>query len=535
MSSGFDKIINNLIQILQEAGKNKTAPLDAQAEVRRVEGNIAWVHIAGGVDETPVRLTINARVGDKVQVRLSGGRAWITGNSSAPPTDDHVANTANTTAKTANVTANQALQGANTAQNTADKAQSSADTAQNTATEAAKTADNYISTDSTGIMVSENNGATKETPSNATKNNVLITGQDVQIRNGQKVLALYGENTVIGDQNGSNISISSDGVTVNDSGVKAATLKAIKNGWETVETRANFDGDSVNSAMQSEAIWTCDYALEGEVSGVLNVYLNGSSVDSLPILSVSDAAYGFTRSGDIVTIRIDGSIALAQITDWAQYTSVTITYVKWKDVTGVVASDEIHGVNCYIDNVYATNRLLAGAQCNLVSVNDVKKVLIVGNGDINKRANATAIMENGDIRILGDVYVGCREDSTGGVQLGKAMSVVRGDGSATADTGKVTSQPRWWRCGNIVQMEFTVEATASVASGSNIATGKITGIPRPVTLNGLRSVSYYGNNANVTFVSQDGGFTTRNCGSDALAKGNNAIGSFTYITDGAML
>lgn len=535
MSSGFDKIINNLLQILQEAGKNKTSPLDAQAEVRRVEGNTAWVHIAGGVDETPVRLTINARVGDKVQVRLSGGRAWITGNASAPPTDDHVANTANTTAKTANVTANQALQGANTAQNAADKAQSSADKAQNTATEAAKTADNYISTDSTGIMVSENNGSTKETPSNATKNNVLITEKDVQIRNGQKVLALYGENTVIGDQNGSNISISSDGVTVNDSGVKAATLKAIKNGWETVETRANFDGDSVNSAMQSEAIWTCDYALEGEVSGVLNVYLNGSSVDSLPILSVSDAAYGFTRSGDIVTIRIDGSIALAQITDWAQYTSVTITYVKWKDVTGVVASDEIHGVNCYIDNVYATNRLLAGAQCNLVSVNDVKKVLIVGNGDINKRANATAIMENGDIRILGDVYVGCREDSTGGVQLGKAMSVVRGDGTATANTGTIKSQPRWWRCGNIVQMEFTVAAKASVASGSNIATGKITGIPHPVALNGIRSVSYYGDNANVTFVSQDGGFTTRNCGKDALASGNDAIGSFTYITDGAML
>lgn len=365
-----------------------------------------------------------------------------------------------------------------------------------------------------------------------TKNNVLITEKDVQIRNGQKVLALYGENTVIGDQNGSNISLSSDGVTVNDSGVKAATLKAIKNGWETVETRANFDGDSANTAMQSESIWTCDYALDGEVSGVLNVYLNGPGVDSLPILSVSDAAYGFTRSGDIVTIRIDGSIALAQITDWAQYTSVTFTYVKWKDVTGVVASDEIHGVNGYIDNVYATNRLLAGAQCNLVSVNDVKKVLIVGNGDISKRANATAIMENGDIRILGDIYVGCREDSTGGVQLGKAMSITRGTGTATATTGTVTMEPQWWRCGNLVQMEFTVAATAAVGPGKNLATGTIDGIPKPVTTTGLRAVSYYGDNANVSLVSQDGAFIVRNCGSDTLAKGNNAIGIFTYITDG---
>ena len=53
----------------------------------------------------------------------------------------------------------------------AKEAWNKAQTAQNTATEAAKTADNYISTDSTGIMVSENKGTTKETPSNATKNN----------------------------------------------------------------------------------------------------------------------------------------------------------------------------------------------------------------------------------------------------------------------------------------------------------------------------------------------------------------------------
>lgn len=66
-----------------------------------------------------------------------------------------------------------------------------ANTAQNTATEAAKTADNYISSDSTGIMVSENKGATKETPSNATKNNVLITDKDVQIRNGKTVNARF--------------------------------------------------------------------------------------------------------------------------------------------------------------------------------------------------------------------------------------------------------------------------------------------------------------------------------------------------------
>ena len=250
MSSGLNKIINDLLQILQEAGKNKTAPLDAQAEVRRVEGDTAWVHIAGGVDETPVRLTINARVGDKVQVRLSGGRAWITGNASAPPTDDHLANTANTTAKTANVTANQALQGANTAQNTADKAQSSADKAQNTATEAAKTADNYISSDSTGIMVSENKGATKETPSNATKNNVLITEKDVQIRNGQEVVTSYGEATIIGKGDGNHIIISDDSIRAKNGDAESLKITLTPDRPITGRT-VDFDGSTVAHRVQN--------------------------------------------------------------------------------------------------------------------------------------------------------------------------------------------------------------------------------------------------------------------------------------------
>ena len=129
MSSGFDKIINDLLQIFQEAGKNKTAPLDAQAEVRRIEGNIAWVHIAGGVDETPVRLTINARVGDKVQVRLGGGRAWITGNATAPPTDDGTAIIAQGTAIQAGQAAGQAQETADVADARAKSAYDYADTA----------------------------------------------------------------------------------------------------------------------------------------------------------------------------------------------------------------------------------------------------------------------------------------------------------------------------------------------------------------------------------------------------------------------
>ncbi len=122
MSSSLNRIRKNIIEAMQSANKQGTSAYDSVAEVRRVEGDTAWVHIAGGVDETPVKLTIAAKAGDMVQVRVGGGRAWITGNASAPPTDDKTAITAKSLA---NIAGNRAK----TAQKTADQAQTVADSA----------------------------------------------------------------------------------------------------------------------------------------------------------------------------------------------------------------------------------------------------------------------------------------------------------------------------------------------------------------------------------------------------------------------
>ena len=93
----------------------KTEPYDTEATVRRIEGGTAWVHIPGGVDETPVALTINAQAGDTVRVRVSGGSAWIVGNDTAPPTDDTTAEAAQETAETAQTIARTASQNADAA------------------------------------------------------------------------------------------------------------------------------------------------------------------------------------------------------------------------------------------------------------------------------------------------------------------------------------------------------------------------------------------------------------------------------------
>ena len=126
--------MKNLIQTMQDAVKTQAQKSEATAydtpgTVRRIEGDTAWVHINGGVDETPVKLTISAKEGDNVQVRVSGGRAFMVGNASAPPTDD-------TTAIIAQTTASVAIEDSARAKEAADNAEASAVAAQAAASQA---------------------------------------------------------------------------------------------------------------------------------------------------------------------------------------------------------------------------------------------------------------------------------------------------------------------------------------------------------------------------------------------------------------
>lgn len=93
MSAKSESIVKSLLESIKSPSK-ETQPYDTSATVTRVEDDTVFVHIPGGVAETPCSKTINCKVGDTVQVRVGGGRAWIVGNASAPPTDDTTANTA---------------------------------------------------------------------------------------------------------------------------------------------------------------------------------------------------------------------------------------------------------------------------------------------------------------------------------------------------------------------------------------------------------------------------------------------------------
>lgn len=97
----FERTVREFKRTLT-GGRQKTAPLDIMGKVTRVEDGVAWVRFAGSeVGDTPVRMNIDCKEGDVVQVRSSGGKAWIVGNQSAPPTDDTKASEAGAEARRA--------------------------------------------------------------------------------------------------------------------------------------------------------------------------------------------------------------------------------------------------------------------------------------------------------------------------------------------------------------------------------------------------------------------------------------------------
>lgn len=110
-------------------------------------------------------------------------------------------------------------------------------TARNDASDARNYADNYINTDDTGTMVSPE--AVK--PIAATKNNVLLTDKDVQIRDGQKVLASYGETIDIGGESEQHVTIAKDKMAVNAGTESLFSVDSFKSGTEIISTWINTD------------------------------------------------------------------------------------------------------------------------------------------------------------------------------------------------------------------------------------------------------------------------------------------------------
>lgn len=89
----IDKIADKIIDIIDERIKKPGESYSTMAQVIKVDKTkgTAWVAIPGGNPETPAALSIDCKAGDTVQVYVSGHKATLTGNMTAPPTDDTTA------------------------------------------------------------------------------------------------------------------------------------------------------------------------------------------------------------------------------------------------------------------------------------------------------------------------------------------------------------------------------------------------------------------------------------------------------------
>lgn len=174
--------MNDFIKEIASAMKeSKTKPYDTVAKVLRVDEKTAYVHIDGGADETPAQMAINCKTGDTVKIRVSGGKAWLTGNITAPPTDDSVAIKANKTATKVK----------KSYENFKDITEENFSSQEDKIAEAAKVATNFMKyIDGLGLIVGDMRG-------NTLGQNTLLDSNGMAVRNGSSEIVRFGTAPIV--------------------------------------------------------------------------------------------------------------------------------------------------------------------------------------------------------------------------------------------------------------------------------------------------------------------------------------------------
>lgn len=169
--------MNDFVKEIASAMKeSKTKPYDTVAKVLRVDEKTAYVHIDGGADETPAQMAINCKTGDTVKIRVSGGKAWLTGNITAPPTDDSVAIKANKTATKVK----------KSYENFKDVTEENFSSQEDKISEAAKVATNFMKyIEGLGLVVGDMRG-------NTLGQNALLDANGMCVRNNNSEIVRFG-------------------------------------------------------------------------------------------------------------------------------------------------------------------------------------------------------------------------------------------------------------------------------------------------------------------------------------------------------
>ena len=174
--------MNEFIKEIASTMKHsKTKAYDTVAKVLRVDEKTAYVHIDGGADETPAQMAINCKAGDSVKIRVSGGRAWLTGNLTSPPTDDTAANKVNKTVTKVK----------KSYENFKYATEENFNSQEYKISEAAKVATNFMKyIDGLGLIVGDMRGDTLG-------QNTLLDSNGMAVRNGRNEIVRFGTAPIV--------------------------------------------------------------------------------------------------------------------------------------------------------------------------------------------------------------------------------------------------------------------------------------------------------------------------------------------------
>lgn len=422
--------------------------------------------------------------------------------------------------------------------------------ARNDAIDARNYADNYINYDETGTMIA----AEAVKPIAATKNNVLLTDKDVQIRDGQKVLASYGETIDIGGENEQHVTIAKDKMAVYAGTESLFSVDSFKSGTEIISTWINtdkltpteniypeisdsiaFSVEDINDTIDLDGSYRYSYNYSFYNKGAKRVWFeleNGGTItidesinsNSLHYEEFSDSGNDYyngfilatsekiTRT-DIIALRAAYDIEFnPAIVDIGQY--------RTKDV-----------INYMGMNLYDFKALKIGS--GIASENnrrDAFTVDFLGNGYFGNTLNVEQ-----DIRAM---YVGAMQIDANKISAENisadniTINMQSGTGHSKGTKGTVT-EVKWSMWGKMATVEATFKATSSIAAGTDMCTGTFTGVPKPT--NGARGAGAFGKNPMIFGFGNTGVYFARNCGTGSIDAGKTAKGVLVYMTDGTML
>ena len=250
---------------------------------------------------------------------------------------------------------------------------------------AALVADNYMVADEDGLMIADMRDG-EATPSTATGRNVLIDSDSVDIRDGQKVLASFGESTIIGEEDNSHLLFDSDSIHAYDGQGNAFFGVDMKGANISIKRTDNFM--YVYQPTGEDYQWQCKihqntYTVVLIESMVLKNAWSGSEIAwpnkalmILPPPSQYDRIYfllnDITYSGDFeeIAFAVDGlffNIVPGTTTAGTSFTKTGNFYIPFSNTLG---GGKVNGIYLIISLTYdaSTNTITYQASAKLETV-----------------------------------------------------------------------------------------------------------------------------------------------------------------------